>query len=270
MPHPPRATPSRHAFTIVELLVVVSIMLLLMAILLPSMKRSRFVAREAVCASNYGQVVTAMTVYAADFTGFYPNMPIPQSIGLSPWGYHKDFLPTLARYGAGWEMWGCPLRPLTEGWSPFRPQYNVSQAVLDTRDDDAIAQDMRLNGHPTLTIGQFNYWVPTRCANGYMPHNYDPVNNTYNVWAVDDWPTRLSNQGKGHHPLVTDLLYIYPPEAPYTARQFIRGGHQYETGNVSAVGLTESINAAFADGHVERRDFSQFQLRQRQQWYVFY
>jgi hypothetical protein len=124
---------------------------------------------------------------------------------------------------------------------------------------------------PYLTIGQFNYWVPTRANNGYQPHNRDPVTGSYNVWATDDWPTRVSVPGRGGHPLVTDLLYIYPPEGPWTARQYIRGGHPYDAGNVvSTVGRVESINAAYPDGHVKRRGFDDFQVRQTASWYVFY
>jgi len=260
--------PHRRAFTIVELLVVMAIMLLLFSILLPSMKRSRFVARETVCASNYGQVVMACTLYGSDAFGLYPNPPIDRSMGLNPWGYNPRFLPTLSRYGAGWEMWGCPLRPLTEGWSPHRPQYNVPPSVIETRDDETIAASMVFFGN--LTIGQFNYWVPTRAHNGFSPHDRDPKTGAFDVWGTDDWPMRMNMPGRGGHPLVTDLLYILPSEGPAVARQFIRGGHTYPTGNISAVGQVESINAAYPDGHVERRDFDQFEVRQTQHWYVFY
>ncbi|MBI1369158.1 MAG: prepilin-type N-terminal cleavage/methylation domain-containing protein [Planctomycetes bacterium] len=257
-----------RAFSLIELLVVTVIIAVLAAILVPALKRARFVARETVCASNDRQMVVAMLRYAADFQGWYPTIPINASIGLNPWGCNPQFLPMLGKYGAGWELWGCPLRPLTSGWSPFRPQYNVPQSVLDTHDDNAIAAAMQYNA--TLTIGQFLYWVPTKCNNGYEPHNRDPVTGVFDVQATDDWPTRVSQLGKGGHPLISDLLYIYPLEGPSTARDLIRGGHAYDTGRVSAVGGVESINAAYPDGHAEHRTFDDFALRQSQQWYVFY
>ncbi|MBI1371517.1 MAG: prepilin-type N-terminal cleavage/methylation domain-containing protein [Phycisphaera sp.] len=58
----PRRTTRRDArgFTIVELLVVMSILVLLLSIVLPSMARSREIGRRAVCASRQHQ--THMTV----------------------------------------------------------------------------------------------------------------------------------------------------------------------------------------------------------------
>ena len=56
----PRTTGRRHAFTLVELLVVISIVALLIALLLPSIKRSRENARVVVCASNLRQLNIAL------------------------------------------------------------------------------------------------------------------------------------------------------------------------------------------------------------------
>ena len=48
----------RHhrGFTLIELLVIVSIIIMLIALLLPSVKRSREVARNAICMSNERQI----------------------------------------------------------------------------------------------------------------------------------------------------------------------------------------------------------------------
>lgn len=65
----------RDGFTLVELLVVVAIVALLMAILLPSLPRARYVTRLAVCASNLRQVAVGSTTYAIAHAGQYPNGP---------------------------------------------------------------------------------------------------------------------------------------------------------------------------------------------------
>jgi len=67
MNHSPAATRRvPRAFTIVELLVVMSIILLLVSILLPSMKHARLVTRATICGSNTHQLAVSTTSYAAD------------------------------------------------------------------------------------------------------------------------------------------------------------------------------------------------------------
>ena len=64
-----------RAFTLVELLVVVSIIALLAAMLLPSLRRAREQAKLAVCGSNLKQLGAALHLYAADYAGMIPRGP---------------------------------------------------------------------------------------------------------------------------------------------------------------------------------------------------
>lgn len=56
----------RHAFTVIELLVVVAIIAMLMAVLMPAMQRARELARRAGCASNHRQIILATLEYTLD------------------------------------------------------------------------------------------------------------------------------------------------------------------------------------------------------------
>ena len=56
----------KQGFTLVELLVVISIIALLMAVLLPAMNKAREQARRAVCANNVKQIGIAMIAYTSD------------------------------------------------------------------------------------------------------------------------------------------------------------------------------------------------------------
>jgi len=67
-----------RAFSLIELLVCISIIALLLSIALPGLRRGREVARGAACLSNQRQLMLAWTVYAND----YKDLAMP----LAEWG----------------------------------------------------------------------------------------------------------------------------------------------------------------------------------------
>ena len=60
-----KVRPTRAGFTIVELLVVISIIAMLSAILLPAVNSARAAARQMACIQNQGQIGKAIAQYAA-------------------------------------------------------------------------------------------------------------------------------------------------------------------------------------------------------------
>ena len=75
MPHAqaqfPRVEPG--GFTLLELLIVISILSLLLAILMPSLGRARAIAREVTCSSSLRSWAMAANIYAGDFDGYFPH-----------------------------------------------------------------------------------------------------------------------------------------------------------------------------------------------------
>ena len=63
------------AFTLIELLVVIAIVSLLLAVLLPSLRKARLQARQVVCASNLRSIGMAIHSYANDFNDTIPFGP---------------------------------------------------------------------------------------------------------------------------------------------------------------------------------------------------
>jgi prepilin-type N-terminal cleavage/methylation domain-containing protein len=80
----------RSGFTLIELLVVVAIIMLLAAILLPSLKNARAVAKQAHCKSNLRQLNLACMAYASD----NKDTMVPGGLW---WEFHMHRVPALSR-----------------------------------------------------------------------------------------------------------------------------------------------------------------------------
>lgn len=91
-----RAQPS--GFTLVELLVVISIIMILMSMLMPSLARAKAKAQQIKCVSNMRQLGMAASMYASDFNGEYPARRVPTNA----WP-HK-----LKPYYVDWQIIVCP------------------------------------------------------------------------------------------------------------------------------------------------------------------
>lgn len=74
---------TRRAFSLIELIVAISIIVLLIALLLPVISTARYHARTAVCASNLRQVGLGLFAYAADARGAYPHNVLGVTTGMS-------------------------------------------------------------------------------------------------------------------------------------------------------------------------------------------
>ncbi|MEO0965233.1 MAG: prepilin-type N-terminal cleavage/methylation domain-containing protein [Planctomycetota bacterium] len=102
--------PANRAFTLIELIVVISIIALLIAILLPALTSAREVARISVCKSNLRQTSLAIISYATDNKDWVPyGYSNPGSAGSNTWAGTQAWAHTIV-YGGY-----LPSAPYTPG-----------------------------------------------------------------------------------------------------------------------------------------------------------
>ena len=64
---------TRKMFTLIELLIVISIIAILAAMLLPALSRVKYKAKLVVCMNNQKQIATGATLYASENNGRWPH-----------------------------------------------------------------------------------------------------------------------------------------------------------------------------------------------------
>lgn len=95
-----------RAFTLMEALIVISILIILFAITFPLTAGAREAAKQRACTSNLRQLHFAATIYSADYLGsdqMHPDVDWPQGIVEAPL--------VLTEYGATGSVWFCPDTP---------------------------------------------------------------------------------------------------------------------------------------------------------------
>jgi len=105
----------RRGFTLVELLVVITVLTILMALLLPALKKALDASKSIACISNLKQCGTTLIYYTNDFngrfpkcsqiSGFSPNLMVIYSGAGNPYDFRT--------YLAWWRIPGPPPLPFT-------------------------------------------------------------------------------------------------------------------------------------------------------------
>ncbi len=153
----------RAAFTLVELLVVITIIAVLAALLMPALKGARDKAKQASCLSNVKQFMTATQMYGQDYRDTIPNATIGpwwQLYSGAPGGFHPGATGIhglLDPYLKSDAIWYCPsIRPTDIAF----PMYSQTLTWRDNQSSyrwyeyastNFVAVAL-LSGVPTVTV----------------------------------------------------------------------------------------------------------------------
>jgi prepilin-type N-terminal cleavage/methylation domain-containing protein len=134
------------AFTLVELLVVVTIIVVLLALLAPAMDQAIYQAELAVCATNHRSTATGAITYATDQKRFYPLR------GEAQWTYGQSHV--ISR--------GAPGGPLDDR-PRLSPYMDINRAL-----QCPMVDEVDLANHTGTSIVQASYflWFGWNYVNG--------------------------------------------------------------------------------------------------------
>lgn len=168
------------AFTLVEMLLVVSLIVMLIALLLPALNAAREQTRRTVCMANLSQCGAATTAYAFEHGGWLPptvpdNGTQAHLFRLTTQNY--DLRVAIDEFVSGFTVWTCPsvdAAPIDDERNTRFAQYSPYRYYAG-RDFPSFGQVMsaprRLNAHGrsdrrtmmqdvTAAINAPRPWVP--------------------------------------------------------------------------------------------------------------
>jgi prepilin-type N-terminal cleavage/methylation domain-containing protein/prepilin-type processing-associated H-X9-DG protein len=147
---------SKHAFTLVELLVVISIIGLLAGLAIPAIAGARSKANDSKCLSNLRQIGLAFLSFASDNSGFLPRgNNNTDDTGTAGREYYKAvyaYIPTLNNKMSGKQVnkvFLCPAEKQPPDQSTSCTQYTASFA-LETGSSSTADTGVNGNGPRTL------------------------------------------------------------------------------------------------------------------------
>lgn len=156
-----------RAFSLIELLVVISIIALLIGLLLPALSQARESGRTAVCAANLRSMATTAGLYAQDDAQHrapYASLPVfPSQLGVVDPAH--SWVTTMRPYVNAKEAAVCP-SDQSPHWSDPRPSMGPILRVVS----------YGINAHVSNPASNVGLWPPTPSFGGSVDEMRLPNN----------------------------------------------------------------------------------------------
>jgi len=229
----------RLGFTLIELLVVIAIIAILMAILMPALRRVRDQARQTACMSNLRQWSVTFNTMGADSDGkFVQGAPG----ALNPAYYWPWMLPENLKNWKQNKIWFCPTatKPVTEQNTENMNIFNAWGINRDTA-GSIPAPAIGMNG----SYGLNSYFVPIPASSSYQS----------GVSGADGWKGLFDVKQAATVPLMCDSLrfdlWPLPKDAP-AANEGAAWGDASHMARCCINRHSGSLGMVFADGHARK------------------
>jgi len=245
-------------FTLIEVLVVVSIIALLISILLPSLRAARTQAKIVACNANLHDFGLALNTYANDYSPYFPPTPYlgssPVGGGDGPWGPADDNL---------FILWYRKYTPNIQSYSCPATTYRV-------RTPEKMEKKAAVNGFmveiTTAGVKNRNDFerIAQKSDNGGFGTSYE-----YNGWYTDGWddptvnwywnkPATWKPDWTGNKLLTTRTL-VFTPSRTFIMHDADEGGSVINASGGAVNNTPEpwdnhgkiGMNILFMDGHAE-------------------
>ena len=164
---------NRKAFTIVELLTVVTIIALLLGILLPSVAAIRTKAKETAQKAQFATIEMALEAFKQDY-GDYPRSDFTGSVPIAQDTYCGA--QKLSEALLGWDLMGFHPQSAwrVDGYTGTGPLFTLNHPLTDSSYDPS-----RYRGIATLSERKGPYLEPAKASVFKLGDLYNTTNTTY-------------------------------------------------------------------------------------------